>query len=188
MSEAFVAEPERNVRAPEVRLVAVVAMGENRVIGRDGDMPWSIPSDLKRYRRLTMGKPMIMGRKTLQSIGRVLDGRDTIVLTRSGEVPFEGARLAATPDEAVAIASGCAASRNADEIVIAGGGEIYELFFDRLERLYVTEVMTAPEGDARFPVIDPAVFEEVSREGPVQGERDSAATGFAVYRRIASRG
>ncbi|MCE7027435.1 dihydrofolate reductase [Jiella avicenniae] len=169
-----------------VPLVAVVAMAENRVIGRDGAMPWSIPSDLKRYRRLTMGKPMIMGRKTLESIGRVLDGRDTIVLTRGDRVPFEGAHLAATPEAALEIAAACAESRGADEIVIAGGGEIYRLFFERLERLYVTEVMAAPEGDAGFPAIDPAIFEPVHSEGPAKGERDSAATRFTIYRRIAA--
>ncbi|NDW05766.1 dihydrofolate reductase [Jiella pacifica] len=169
-----------------IPLVAVVAMAENRVIGRNGSMPWSIPSDLKRYRRLTMGKPMIMGRKTLQSIGRVLDGRDTIVLTRQDHAPFEGARLAATPQAALEIAASCAASRGADEIVIAGGEEIYRLFFDKLERLYVSEVAAAPEGDARFPTIDPATFEPVHSEGPVRHGRDSAATRFTIYRRIAA--
>ena len=165
-------------------LVAVVAMGENGVIGRDGDMPWSIPSDLRRYRRLTMGKPMIMGRKTLESIGRVLDGRDTIVLTRQNRLPFQGVHLAATPAEALEIAAECAASRAADEIVIAGGGEIYAQFFERIDRLDVTEIIASPEGDVRFPDIDPAVFEEVSREIPAQGERDSAPHRFIVYRRV----
>ena len=169
-------------------LVAVVAMAENRVIGRDGAMPWSIPSDLKRYRRLTMGKPMIMGRKTLQSIGRVLDGRDTIVLTRGDTVPFEGARLAQSPDEALEIARACAASRGADEIVIAGGGEIYRLFLDRIDILYVTTVMAEPDGDARFPAIDSAIFAETGREEPSRHDRDSAATSFAVYKRIGRAG
>lgn len=167
-----------------IPLVAVVAMGTNRVIGKDGAMPWSIPSDLKRYRRLTMGKPMVMGRKTLQSIGRVLDGRDTIVLSRQDAVPFEGAHLAATPQEALRLARHCATSRGADEIVIAGGEEIYRLFFAELETIYLTEVMATPQGDARFPAIDPALFEAVRHEAPSQGDRDSAMTRFTVYRRI----
>ena len=171
-----------------IPLVAVVAMAENRVIGRDGSMPWSIPSDLKRYRRLTMGKPMIMGRKTLASIGRVLDGRDTIVLSRQGTVPFHGAILAATKEEALHRAERCASSRGSDEIVIAGGEEIYRLFFDDIETLYVTEVMATPDGDAGFPPIDPTVFEPVHREGPTRGERDSAATRFTIHRRIAATG
>ncbi|WP_342453092.1 dihydrofolate reductase [Jiella mangrovi] len=172
----------------DIPLVAVVAMGRNRVIGLDGAMPWSLPSDLKRYRRLTMGKPMIMGRKTLQSIGRVLDGRDSVVLSRQGSLPFEGARLADSPDEARKIAADCARSRGSDEIVIAGGEEIYRLFFDELQTLYVTQVMAEPEGDARFPEIDPALFERTLCEDEAQGERDSAATRFAVYRRIGRAG
>ena len=99
-------------------LVAVVAMAENGVIGDAGAMPWRMPSDLKRYRRLTMGKPMIMGRKTLDSIGRVLDGRDSIVLSRAERVPYEGAILAGTPDEALDRARDAAAARGADEIVV----------------------------------------------------------------------
>ncbi|MBE7186632.1 MAG: dihydrofolate reductase, partial [Methylobacterium mesophilicum] len=129
------------------KLAAVVAMARDGVIGRGGEMPWRLPDDLKRYRRLTMGKPMIMGRKTLESIGRVLDGRDTIVLTRGADALFEGARIAATPDEAVSLAEECAEQRGAAEIVIAGGGEISRLFLDRLARLYVTHVEAGPEGD-----------------------------------------
>ncbi|MBO0661731.1 dihydrofolate reductase [Jiella sp. MQZ9-1] len=163
-------------------------MAENHVIGREGDMPWSVPSDLKRYRRLTMDKPMIMGRKTLESIGRLLDGRDTIVLSRDGTVPFEGAYSAKTPDEALQIAADCARSRETDEIVIAGGGEIYRLFMDRIDTLYVTEIAASPDGDAKFPDIDPAVFERVSLEAWAQGERDSAATRFGVWRRIQPAG
>jgi len=166
-----------------IPLVAVVAMAENRVIGSGGEMPWRVPSDLKRYRRLTMGKPMIMGRKTLDSIGRVLDGRDTIVLSRQGKAVFEGAHLAATAAEALAIARACAETRGADEIVIAGGGEIYRLFFDEIETLYVTEVMTSPQGDATFPAIDPAEWDEIRSETLERGERDSAETRFVVYRR-----
>ncbi|MBO0903084.1 dihydrofolate reductase [Jiella sonneratiae] len=170
-------------RVAALPLVAVVAMGQNRVIGREGAMPWQVPSDLKRYRRLTMGKPMIMGRKTLVSIGRVLDGRDSIVLTRGAGLPFEGALAAASKEEALALAEACARSRGSDEIVIAGGEEIYRLFFEDLDRLYVTEVMAMPGGDARFPEIDPAVFEPVLREEPQRGERDSAATRFVIYQR-----
>ncbi len=165
------------------RLVAVVAMARNGVIGRNGDMPWSLPDDLKRYRRLTMGKPMIMGRKTLDSIGRVLDGRDTIVLTRRETVPFLGAIVARTPEEAQAQADECAARRGADEVVVAGGGEVYGLFFDQLSRLYVTHVEAEPTGDATFPAIDSAVWRPVSEDASPADERNSAATRFVVYER-----
>lgn len=166
------------------RLVAVVAMAENNVIGRDGEMPWRLATDLKRYRRLTMGKPMIMGRKTLVSIGRVLDGRDSVVLTRSATLPIAGAHAVATPEAALALAEELAGQRGADEIVIAGGAEIYTLFMDRLERLYVTHVEARPEGDTLFPAIDPLRWKIVQYEDVSAGERDSAASRFVIYDRI----
>ena len=166
------------------RLVAVVAMAENNVIGRDGEMPWRLATDLKRYRQLTMGKPMIMGRKTLVSIGRVLDGRDSVVLTRSGTLPIAGAHPVATPEAALALAEELAGQRGADEIVIAGGAEIYRLFLDQLDRLYVTHVAAAPEGDALFPPIDPQHWKVVASEDVAAGEKDSAASRYVVYDRI----
>jgi dihydrofolate reductase len=169
-------------------LVAVVAMAENGVIGSAGAMPWSVPSDLRRYRHLTMGKPMIMGRKTLESIGRVLDGRDTIVLTRSPTVPFEGAIVAGSPDAALVLASERARTRDADEIVIAGGGEIYSAFMDRLDRLLVTEIAASPAGDAVFPPIDPANWKLVHEEAAQRGEKDSAASRYKVFERRSADG
>lgn len=166
-----------------VKLVAVVAMARNGVIGRNGGMPWRLSADLRRYRRLTMGKPMIMGRRTLESIGRVLDGRDTIVLTRRPGVPFPDAITAATPEEAVEKAVECAARRGADEIVIAGGGEVYRLFVNGLDRLYVTHVEADPDGDAFFPTIDPALWETASVESVPADERNDAPTRFVVYDR-----
>lgn len=166
-------------------LVIVVAMAQNGVIGLDGDMPWQIPSDLKRYRRLTMNKPMIMGRKTLESIGRVLDGRDTIVLTRAAAIPFDGARVARSPQEALSLAQACARTRDADQIVIAGGAEIYRLFLPSVVRLYVTRIEARPQGDTRFPPIDPTIW-RLSRDEPCEaGPKDSAATRFQLYDRIA---
>jgi dihydrofolate reductase len=165
------------------RLVAVVALAANNVIGRDGAMPWSLSTDLKRYRRLTMGKPMIMGRKTLVSIGRVLDGRDSVVLTRSAALPLPGAVLAPSPEDALAIAGQLAQERGADEIVIAGGAEIYALFLPQIDRLYVTHVEAEPDGDARFPEIDPKVWRVVAEETVAAGERDSAASRFVTYDR-----
>ncbi|MBC6717215.1 dihydrofolate reductase [Aurantimonas sp. DM33-3] len=162
-------------------LVAVVAMAENGVIGDAGAMPWRMPSDLKRYRRLTMGKPMIMGRKTLDSIGRVLDGRDSIVLSRAEQLPYEGAILAGTPDAALGRARDAAAAREADEIVVAGGAEIYRLFLDRLDRLYVTRIAVDVSGDTVFPPIDPAIWAVESDEPCERGPKDSADSRFIVY-------
>ena len=164
-------------------LVAVVAMAHNGVIGRDGAMPWSLSTDLKRYRRLTMAKPMIMGRKTLVSIGRVLDGRDSVVLTRAEGLPLPGAHLASSPQQALAIAERLAEARGAQEIVVAGGAEIYALFLPQIERLYVTHVACEPEGDARFPAIDEEIWRAVSQEAVPAGEKDSAPSLFVTYER-----
>ncbi|MEF2073549.1 dihydrofolate reductase [Consotaella aegiceratis] len=167
----------------EPRIVAVFAMGENRVIGRDGAMPWRLSTDFKRYRRLTMGKPMIMGRKTLESIGRALDGRETIVLTRRESLPFEGVHLAASVEEALSKAKDLARSIGADEIVIAGGEEIYRQFLPFTDTLYVTLVDTRPEGDAYAPEIDETIWVKAEEEAVAAGEKDSAAMRFVRYDR-----
>ncbi len=169
------------MRQPE--LVAIVAMARNGVIGKDGAMPWRMPSDLKRYRRLTMDKPMIMGRKTLDAIGRVLDGRDTIVLTRSADLPYEGALLAHSPETALDRAFECAQKRGADEVAIVGGADIYRLLLDRTDRLMVTEIDAVVEGDAIFPAIDPAVWHKFHEETCPRSENDSADSRFIIYER-----
>ncbi|KQT86078.1 dihydrofolate reductase [Aurantimonas sp. Leaf443] len=166
-------------------LTAVVAFARNGVIGRDGGMPWSIPSDLKFYRQRTMGRPMIMGATTLRSIGRVLDGRDTIVLTRSGRSPIEGADVAASRDEALALAGRRAAERGADEIVIAGGAEIYRLFWPLLTAIAATVVEAEPDGDTFFPAIGPDEWTLEEERALPRGPRDSAATSFRLYGRRA---
>ncbi len=164
-------------------IVFLVAMGENGVIGRDGDMPWRLSTDLRRFKALTLGKPVIMGRRTFASIGRPLPGRDIIVVTRQADFAVDGVTVAASPAEAVAAARRIAAGTGASEIVVAGGGEIYRALVGEASRLVVTEVHARPDGDVHFPAIDPAVWREVGREGPVQGERDSAAMSFVTYER-----
>lgn len=164
-------------------IVFLVAMGENGVIGRDGDMPWRLSTDLRRFKALTLGKPVIMGRRTFASIGRPLPGREIIVVTRQPDFAVEGVTVAAGPAEAVAAARRIAAGTGATEIVVAGGGEIYRALIGQASRLVVTEVHARPEGDVHFPAIDPMAWREVGREGPVQGERDSAAMSFVTYER-----
>ena len=164
-------------------IVLLVAMGENGVIGRDGDMPWRLSTDLRRFKALTLGKPVIMGRRTFASIGRPLPGRDVIVVTRQSDFACEGVTVAASPADAVAAARRIAAGTGAAEIVVAGGGEIYRALIGEASRLTVTEVHARPDGDVHFPAIDPVVWREVGREGPVQGERDSAAMSFVAYER-----
>ncbi len=164
-------------------IVFLVAMGENGVIGRDGDMPWRLSTDLRRFKALTLGKPVIMGRRTFASSGRPRPGRESIVVTRQPDFAVEGVTVAACPAEAVASARRFAAGTGAAEIVVAGGGEIYRALIGEASRLVVTEVHARPEGDVHFPAIDPMVWREVGREGPVQGERDSAAMSFVTYER-----
>ncbi|RIX97593.1 diacylglycerol kinase [Aureimonas flava] len=168
---------------PLVAVVAVVATAANGVIGLRGAMPWSIPSDLKRYRALTMGKPMIMGRRTLESIGRVLDGRDTIVLTRAASLPFEGAIPARSPAEALALAARAADRRGANEIVIAGGAQIYREFLPSTDRVERTVIDASPDGDAFFPDLEAAGFALAAREPGPGGPRDSAPTWYERWER-----
>jgi dihydrofolate reductase len=165
------------------RIVLVVAVSRNGVIGRDGDLPWRLPSDLKRFKQLTLGKPVVMGRKTWASIGRPLPGRPNIVVTRDAAFSAPGAIVVASLDEGLAVAQREAAQLATDEICIIGGGEIYRQVFERADVLHVTHVEAEVDGDTRFPDIDPALFETVVEEPIPQGEKDSHAMRFVTWRR-----
>lgn len=159
-------------------LVLVAALARNRVIGADGDMPWHLPADLKRFKAITLGKPMIMGRKTFEAIGRPLPGRRTIVVTRDSAWRAEGVEVAHELDAALALA----ASNAPDEIIIAGGGQIYAQAIGRADRLRLTWIEVEPEGDAHFPEVDPAIWREITREThPAEGDRPAHA--FVDYER-----
>lgn len=168
-----------------VPLAIVVAVSRNGVIGRDGDMPWKLSTDLKRFKAMTLGKPMIVGRKTLDSFGgKPLPGRPHVVVTRDLARSIEGAQLASSIEAAVNIAQDIAAATGADEIGIIGGGEIYRQSIGLVDRLYVTHVEAdIPDGDTVFPDIDSEIFEKVSEEAVPAGEKDNYPTRFAVYRR-----
>lgn len=166
------------------RLVLVAAVAENGVIGDGGAMPWRLSSDLKRFRAITWGHPIVMGRKTFASIGKALPGRDTVVVSGDPRFKAEGATVAADPEAALAVAAGLAAARGVSEVMVVGGGALYAAMIDRADALRITEVHARPAGDVVFPPIDPARFREIAREGPVQGERDSAAVSFVDYERI----
>lgn len=148
----------------------VVAVARNGVIGREGGLPWHISSDLKRFKEITMGKPVIMGRKTWDSLPRKpLPGRRNIVITRQEGFSAEGAEVAATPEEALRLAG------DVPEIAVIGGGEVYRLFWPMVDRLYLTEVDLDVAGDTHFPALDPKEWREVGREVHPRGERDSAS-------------
>lgn len=166
---------------PEIVLVA--AVGENDVIGADGDMPWKLSTDLKHFKRLTLGHPVVMGRKTFESIGRPLPGRANIVVTRDADWAHEGAARAASLDEAFALAADAAAQTGVCAIMVVGGGTIYAAALPLADRLEITRVHAAPAGDTLFPKIDPQKWREVARETPPRGEKDTADVTFLTYRR-----
>ena len=166
---------------PPIAIVAAVA--RNGVIGAHNNLIWKLSSDLKRFRALTMGKPVIMGRKTWDSINRLLPGRQIIVVTRNEGFAVNGVLRAPTLDAALSLAHEIAPAMGAGEIVIAGGGQIYRQSIHLAQRLYITEVDLEPRGDAHFPAIDPAHWREVNRETGVRGEKDDAGFAFVEYRR-----
>jgi dihydrofolate reductase len=165
------------VSGPVLLLIAAVA--RNGVIGAGRSIPWRIPGDLKRFRALTMGKPLIMGRRTFESIGAPLPGRQTVVVTRDRAWSHAGVAVAHNIDAALETAR----ARGAPEIMVAGGAEIYGQTIGMADRLYITEVDLAPTGDARFPTIDRARWRERRREPGVRGPRDEADFVFVDYQR-----
>lgn len=168
-------------KRPAVTLV--VAVAENGVIGIQGRLPWRLRADLRRFRSETMGKPVIMGRKTFDEIGRVLDGRDVIIVSRRPGFSVPGAEVAPNLQSALRIAAERAASRNIDETCVVGGGEIYAAAMPLADRLRVTHIAAAPDGDAHFPAIVPADWEVVSREALPASEGDTVTGEHVVYAR-----
>jgi dihydrofolate reductase len=155
----------------------VVAAADNDVIGRDGGLPWRLPADLRHFRELTMGKPIVMGRLTWESIGRPLPGRQNIVMTRQSAYAAEGADVVATAEEAVAAAGG------ADEIMVIGGAQVYAEFLPRAGRIYLTRVHAEPAGDVRFPPVDEAEWRETSRDVHGADAEHEYAFSFLVLER-----
>lgn len=172
-------------RAGAYPLAHVVAVGENGVIGRNGALPFRLPSDLRRFRTLTLGKPVIMGRKTFRSIGRPLPGRISIVL--SGDPAFtvpEGVRLARTLPAAIAAAEQAARELEAGEIMVIGGRRVFAETLPLTRRIHLTQVHLAPQGDVILPPYDPALWREVAREGPLQGAEDEAPFTYVTLERF----
>ncbi|MGV3491208.1 MAG: dihydrofolate reductase [Devosia sp.] len=161
----------------------IVAMGENRVIGAAGEIPWRLPTDFAHFKRTTLGKPLIMGRKTFDSIGKPLPGRTNIVVTRRTDFAPQGVTIARDVSEAIGIARQIAARDGVSEVMIGGGGEIYREAMPLAERLYVTHVAASPPGDAVFPTIDPAEWEVAAALPVLRTERDSADFLVKLYRR-----
>jgi dihydrofolate reductase len=166
---------------PEIVLIAAVA--DNGVIGSAGTIPWRMKSDLQRFKAMTMGKPVVMGRKTFVSLRRPLPGRTNIVVTRDAGFRGPGVIVTTSLDDASAVATGDALRRFATEIAVIGGAEIYAQWMERADRLEITEVHARPEGDTYFSPIEPAAWQEVARVRNPAGSDDSADFSYVTYRR-----
>ena len=169
---------EQKAGSQALEVVFVVAVSENGVIGREGDMPWRLSSDLKRFKALTLGRPVIMGRKTFQSIGRPLPGRVNIVVTRDAAYRPDGVEVVASVEAALARAEAVARADGVNEIAVIGGGQIYAQTMDRATILHVTHVDKHLDGDTVFPEIDPAVWESGAEERIPEGPKDSYPAPF----------
>ncbi len=174
-----------------MRISMIVAVSRNGVIGKDGAMPWHLPADLQRFKRITLGKPVVMGRRTHESIGRPLPGRTNIVLTRDRDYRAAGCILAHTIDEALAAAraAACAAREpGRDEVpgeaMVIGGAAVYAAFLPRADRLYLTRVDAEVAGDTRFPELNPAEWVETDREERPADARNPYACSFLVLDRL----
>ncbi|WP_332640426.1 dihydrofolate reductase [Brevundimonas sp.] len=169
---------------PLPQLVLVVARARNGVIGRDGDLPWRLRSDLQRFKAITVGKPCVMGRRTWESLPlKPLPGRLNIILSRDESFAARGALVCTTLDEAIEIARETAEEDGVDEICVIGGAGLFEKALPRAKRLYLTEVEAEPEGDVFFPAFDETAFVKVSSEAHPAGEKDDHAFVFRVLER-----
>ena len=161
--------------APRLSLIA--ALAENRVIGVENRLPWKLPEDLAHFKALTLGHPIVMGRKTFESLGRPLPGRRNIVITRNADYAPVGCEIAPSIPAAIGL---CA---EAQEIFFIGGAELYKQVLPLVDRMYLTEVQIEAQGDAWFPDVDPSAFREISREAHTSVKGDRLRFDFVVYER-----
>jgi len=155
----------------------IVAASANNVIGVDGDLPWHLPEDLQRFKQTTMGKPMIMGRLTYASIGRALPGRRSIVLTRQPDFSADGCEIASSPEEAIGMAGDVA------EVMVIGGGKVYEQMLPMTDRIYLTRVQTEIEGDTFFPLLAESEWHVIETEELPAGEERPLGFAFQTIER-----
>lgn len=166
-----------------IRLSMMVAKASNNVIGRNNKLPWYLPNDLKYFKQVTFGKPVIMGRKTWESLKGPLPGRTNIVITRQPDYQAEGAKVVSTVDDAITMAENVAFIEGQEEAVIMGGAEIYALALAQAERLYLTEVHADVDGDTFFPEYDTSEWQEIAREDFSAEGPNPYDYSFVVYQR-----
>lgn len=162
----------------------IAAVARNGIIGAENDMPWKLSSDLQRFKRMTLGKPVIMGRKTFLSFGgRPLPGRPHVIISRDPAYAPDGAEAVTSLEAALERGASLAGELGVNEVIVMGGGQIYRQAIHIADRLEITEVDAAPAGDTRFPDIDPALWAETARVDGERTDRDSADFTFVTYRR-----
>ncbi len=183
MPSFIVLLPENPLRLADrkINVILVAAVGENGVIGRDNALPWRLKSDLQYFKAVTMNKPLVMGRKTFLSIGRPLPGRSNIVVTRDPAFSAAGAIVTLTLERAMQAARGDALRRGAGAIAVIGGADIYEQTIARADRLVLTKVHMSPQGESRFPAIDPGVWREIERREQPKGPHDDCGFTYLTY-------
>ena len=169
-----------------MHLAIIVAAARNGVIGRNNALPWYLPGDLQYFKRITMGKPVVMGRKTFESIGRPLPGRTNVVVSRDPHFSAEGIKTVHSLDEALELAADIALIDGVDELVVIGGEQIYLEALPRARRLYLTEVHADVEGDARLPSVRWEEWREVSRERHSAQGANPYDYSFVVFERLQS--
>ena len=167
-----------------IKTSLIVAVSENGIIGKDNDMPWKISSDLQYFKKVTMDKPVIMGRKTFESIGKPLPGRVNIVITRDTNFTAEGVITAHSVDMALDVAKSMAEVKKLKEVMVIGGAQIYELCLPEADRLYLTRIHAEIDGDTSFADLNPKDWIEYSREDHKAGDKDSHDYSFIVLDRV----
>jgi dihydrofolate reductase len=166
---------------PRIAIVLLAAVAENGVIGRDNALPWRLKSDLQYFKAVTMGKPVVMGRKTYLSIGKPLPGRTNIVVTRDPSFSAPGVVTALSLEQAMQIARDDALRRGADAIAVIGGSEIFEQTIAKADRLVLTKVHMSPPGESRFPEIDVNAWREIERKPQPKGPDDDCGFTYLTY-------
>jgi len=168
-----------------MRLALIVAQGTNRVIGNENRLPWYLPEDLRYFKQVTLGKPIIMGRKTYDSIGKPLPGRTNIVITRDPSWGAPGVKVTRSLEEAIELAQSQLVIDGVEEAIVIGGAQIYAQSLPIVDRLYLTQVEAAPEGDAWFPEVDYDQWQEIGRESFAAGDQPNRYPySFVVYDRV----
>ena len=168
----------------EIHIAFVVAIARNGAIGIEGGLPWRLPGDLAFFKRMTMGKPILMGRKTWESLPRKpLPGRPNLIVTRDAGYKADGAEVFSHIDDALARGRNLAREMGVDEISVIGGAEIYQQALELVDRMYVTEVHLAPQGDTFFPEIDQTVWQEIQREDFAVHDDSAIAYSIVTYQR-----